>query len=246
MQYPVDLHTHTIESHHAYSTIYEYVQIAKANGTKMFATTDHGPDLTDGAHPFHFNNMVVIPRICEGIAVLRGAEGNIRNDGTIDLTDYHMTRLDIVLAGFHPCYEVLSKEKNTEIYIKLIRSGLADVITHPGSTQYPFDYEPVLEEAFKHNVAIEINGSSDMNTRKGSTQNCIEIEKLCKKIGTRIALGSDAHICYGLSNFSHCMEIIRATDISDDMIINTSPVKVLDFLESRGHKRIEELREFFK
>ena len=43
-----------------------------------------------------------------------------------------------------------------------------------------------------------------------------------------------------------CKEKInKELDISDDKIINTSPSKVLDFLESRGHKPIVEMRNFF-
>lgn len=245
MQYPVDLHTHTLESHHAYSTIFEYVEMAKRKGVLMFATTDHGPDLKDGSHNWHFNNLKCIPRLCDGIAVLRGAEANIKNDGTLDLTGYHHTVLDIVLAGFHPCYDVLDSDSNTNAYIKLIESGKADVITHPGSTNYPFDYEAVLEAALKHGVAVEINGSSDVNTRIGSTKNCIEIAKICKRIGTRISLGSDAHVCYALANFEHCLDIIKEAQINDDQIINTSPKKVLDFLVDRGHAPIQELRACF-
>ena len=63
MQFPVDLHTHTVASYHAYSTIVEYVHQAKLCGIKMFATTDHGPSLEDAPHVWHFGNLKVVPRI---------------------------------------------------------------------------------------------------------------------------------------------------------------------------------------
>ena len=110
---------------------------------------------------------------------------------------------------------------------------------------WPSDYEEVLVCAKENNVAIEINSSSDINTRFGSHDNCIEIAKLAKKIGNTISLGSDAHICYYIGNFESVLEILKQADISDDKIINTSPSKVLDFLESRGHKPIVEMRNFF-
>lgn len=47
MKYTVDTHTHTVASTHAYSTIHDYLPIAKAKGIKLFATTDHGPDMAD-------------------------------------------------------------------------------------------------------------------------------------------------------------------------------------------------------
>ena len=52
--YPVDLHAHTIASTHAYSTVSEYFQQAKKKGIKLFAITDHGPDMDDAPHEWHF------------------------------------------------------------------------------------------------------------------------------------------------------------------------------------------------
>ncbi len=43
--YPVDLHMHTVASTHAYSTLSDYIAQAKQKGIKLFAITDHGPDM---------------------------------------------------------------------------------------------------------------------------------------------------------------------------------------------------------
>lgn len=43
--YPVDLHMHTVASTHAYSTLHDYIAEAKRKGIKLFAITDHGPDM---------------------------------------------------------------------------------------------------------------------------------------------------------------------------------------------------------
>ncbi|WP_281072432.1 phosphatase [Succinivibrio dextrinosolvens] len=247
MQFFIDLHTHTIASDHAYSTIVECVNYAKNNGIVMFATTDHGPALEDGPHPWHFNNLKVVPRICDGVAVLRGIEANIDKNGDIDVTKAQLEKvLDIVLAGFHPSNPPSDADAHTKMYLKVIESGNVDVITHPGCAAYPCDYEQVLLAAKEHNVAIEINSSSDVNTRFGSHDNCVEIAKLAKKIGNTISIGSDAHICYYMCNFEPSIEIIKNAGISEEQIINTSPNRVLDFLESRGHRSIPEMREFFK
>jgi putative hydrolase len=45
--YPVDLHMHTVASTHAYSTLHDYIAEAKRKGIKLFAITDHGPDMAD-------------------------------------------------------------------------------------------------------------------------------------------------------------------------------------------------------
>lgn len=245
MRFLVDLHTHTIASDHAYSTINEYVMYAGKNGIEMFATTDHGPDLEDGPHPWHFGNLRVIPHVVDGIAILRGIEANIRADGDIDLEDRYLKRLDIVLAGFHPNLPPSTKEEHTRLAKSVISSGKIDVITHLGNPQYPIDIKAVLECAKEHNVAVELNASSDVNTRRGSHDNCVEIAKLARDIGNVVSLGTDAHVCYFLGRFDTVTPIIEEARLSYDQIINTSPMKVLDFLESRGHEPIKSLHKLF-
>ena len=59
--YPVDLHMHTVASTHAYSTLHDYIAEAKRKGIKLFAITDHGPDMADAPHYWHFVNMHIWP-----------------------------------------------------------------------------------------------------------------------------------------------------------------------------------------
>lgn len=42
------------------------------------------------------------------------------------------------------------------------------------------------------------------------------------------------------------MGILKDANIGEDQIINTSPLKVLDFLESRGKEPIAQMRSFFE
>lgn len=44
----IDMHTHTISSGHAYSTLHENVQFAKKNGIKILGLSDHGPNMPGG------------------------------------------------------------------------------------------------------------------------------------------------------------------------------------------------------
>lgn len=247
-RFPVDLHTHTIASDHAYSTLEECIARAPKNGLAMFACTDHGMAIKDSPYRGHFTNMGVIPRICDGgVAVLRGIEANIMDDGSLDIDESIASKLDIVLAGFHPnlphCPDV---EANTRRLVRVIKSGLVDVISHPGVAAYPSDYEEVARCAKENGVALEINSSSSINTRPGSHENCVKIAKICKELGNIVSLGSDAHISYFMGHFDESEKVIAEAGLSDSQIINTSPLKVLDFLEGRGHPRIDEMRDFFE
>lgn len=65
--YPVDLHMHTVASTHAYSTLSDYIAEARRKGIKLFAITDHGPDMADAPHHWHFINMRIWPRVVDGV-----------------------------------------------------------------------------------------------------------------------------------------------------------------------------------
>lgn len=245
MRFQVDLHTHTVACSHAYSTLGEYVEQAVDTGISMFATTDHGPDLADGPHKWHFSNLTVVPRIIRNVAVLRGIEANITEDGCLDIEDYIREKLDIVLAALHSNYTPTNEKEHTRLLIKVIESGKVDILAHPGARLYPIDYEEVLACAKEHNVAIEINASTSVNARFGSHDNCVKIAKIAARLGNAISLGSDAHIASFLGCFDESIKVLEDAELGYENVINTSPAKVLDFLESRGHAPIKELREYF-
>lgn len=238
MKIEVDTHCHTLASGHAYSTIVENAKAASEKGLKMIAITDHGPAIPGTFHEAYFGYMKVIPRKIEGVYVLRGIEANIMDyNGTLDIRERLLKRLDIVLAGFHrPCYNGGSVEQNTCAAIEAVKNPYVDILVHPGNPEFPMDFERVVQAAKEYNVHIEINNSSFTITRKGSIQNCILIAKKAAEIGVKIAVGSDAHVCFDVGNFDKSIEVITDAGISEDNVLNTSPDKVISFLRSKGRK----------
>ena len=73
----VDLHTHTIASGHAYSTIQESVMHASSVGVEVIAITDHGPSMEGSPCAGYFDNMARIPRKMHGVDLLMGCEVNV-------------------------------------------------------------------------------------------------------------------------------------------------------------------------
>ena len=61
MRLLADLHTHTLASGHAYSTLTENAQAARLKGLELIAITDHGPTVPQGAHPWYFWNLKAAP-----------------------------------------------------------------------------------------------------------------------------------------------------------------------------------------
>jgi putative hydrolase len=80
-----------------------------------------------------------------------------------------LTSLDLIIAGFHePVFAPQDKETNTAAMIATIASGNVHIISHPGNPKFPIDIQAVAQAAAKHRVALEINNSSFVHSRKGS------------------------------------------------------------------------------
>ncbi|WP_312670718.1 phosphatase [Pseudescherichia sp.] len=243
--YPVDLHMHTVASTHAYSTLHDYIAIAKSKGLKLFAITDHGPDMADAPHYWHFVNMRIWPRLVDGVGILRGIEANIKNiAGEIDCTGPMLTSLDLIIAGFHePVFAPQDRDTHTEAMIATMASGNVHIISHPGNPKYPVDISAIAAAAAKYDVALEINNSSFIHSRKGSEANCRAIAAAVRDAGGWVALGSDSHTAFSLGDFSECRKVLDDVDFPEDRILNVSPRRLLNFLESRGMPPIDEFAE---
>ena len=77
MKIIADMHTHTIASGHAYSTLNELAAEAARKGLLALAVTDHGPALPGGPHIYHFGAMRFFPEHISGVRIFRGIEANI-------------------------------------------------------------------------------------------------------------------------------------------------------------------------
>ncbi|EDP8628714.1 phosphatase [Salmonella bongori] len=243
--YPVDLHMHTVASTHAYSTLSDYIAEAKRKGIKLFAITDHGPDMDDAPHHWHFINMRIWPRLVDGVGILRGIEANIKNiAGEIDCSGKMFDSLDLIIAGFHePVFAPQDKETNTQAMIATIASGKVHVISHPGNPKYPVEVTAIAQAAAKHHVALEINNSSFLHSRKGSEENCRAVAAAVRDAGGWVALGSDSHTAFTLGDFTECRKILDAVNFPEDRILNVSPKRLLGFLESRGMEPVPEFTD---
>lgn len=77
MKIELDVHTHTIASGHAFSTLQEMAQAAAGKGLKVLGITEHSPGIPGTCHPIYFRNLHVVPRRMYGVELLLGAEINI-------------------------------------------------------------------------------------------------------------------------------------------------------------------------
>lgn len=234
MEYILDVHTHTIVSGHAYSTMQEVVDQAAEKGLKLVAITDHAPTMPGSTHMFYFSNLSVIPDFIKGVEVLKGIEANIINyDGDIDVDANVLEQLDIVIASLHPpCIDFGSKEQNTNAIIGAIENPYVNIIGHPDDGRFPLDYDKVIKAAKKNNVLLEVNNSS-MNPqgfRKGTKNIKLMLEK-CMKENVSIVLGSDSHVSYDVGRFDRAIKLIDEIKFPKELIVNTSVEKLKRYLK---------------
>lgn len=237
MKYPIDLHTHTIASGHAYSTIMENARYASDIGMKILGTADHGPNMPNAPYIWYFGNFRVLPRKLFGVAMLYGCEANIIDyDGNLDLPLDYQEKIDFMIASIHhPVMELnQNPELNTQAFLKVMDNPNVHILGHIGNPLFPIYEEEVVKKAKEKNILIEINNSSFSGSRPGSKDICKKVALLCKEYKTMIILNSDAHFCHSIGNFDEAIKMLNEINMPEELIINNSEEKLLDFLRSKG------------
>ncbi len=238
----IDLHTHTISSGHAYSTLQENVAEAKIAGLKYLGISDHGPMMPGGAHNFHFDNLPAIPTIVNGIRVFRGCEINIMDEnGTLDLPEKTILKLDYLIASIHgPCYSVEhTLEQNMNAYQAVCNNPYVSIIGHPDDGRFPVDYDKLAKMAKDTDTIIEINCASLKPTsfRLNGLENITKLIESCKKQGTMVVVNSDAHFSSAVGRLENGLSLLEEYKFPKELILNYNEELILKNFDK--HSNIE-------
>ncbi len=235
MKIIADLHTHTLVSHHAYSSLEEMVAGAGRANLSAIAITDHGPQMPDGANSWHFTSMWIVPRQINSISVLRGGEANIVSyDGAIDLSQADLNFLDLTIASLH-AYAIKpgSFEQNTAVYEKMLKNPGIDILGHPTDPPFEFDYESVVKLAHETGKALELN-SHALRKHPEAIDKYKRLALLCKEHETLLTVSSDAHVSYEVGYFGPIPEMLDELEIPRHLVVNASRENLSRFLRDRG------------
>ena len=239
MRYEADTHSHTIASGHAYNTIMEMAQAARDKGLKMLGITDQTHGVPEAAPEAYFRNYKIIPREIFGVRLLMGAEVNILNDGTIDMSEKCLRRMDIVIASLHgQCYKNAGLEGNTETVLKVIENPFVDILGHPDDSHLPLDYERIAAKAAETGTIIELNEYSHVQTglRYDCRENQLAWLKYCKAMRVPVAIGSDAHFMNRVGEHSGVESVLIEADFPMDLVMNTDAEKLAAYLKARKER----------
>lgn len=224
MKTALDVHTHTVASGHAFSTLQEMVQAAADKGLQLLGITEHAPSLPGTCAPIYFRNLHVVPRRMYGVELLLGAELNILDyQGTIDLEEADLKRLDIRIAGLHSlCYTPGTIDQNTDAVLGAIRNPYVHIISHPGDGTAQLHFEPLVLASKEHDTLLEINNSSlnPVRNKRDARANNLIILRLCKQYNVPVILGSDAHISFDIARYDFLYPLLQETDFPEQLILN--------------------------
>ncbi len=230
----LDVHTHTVMSGHAYSTLQEMVAAAQQKNLDILGITEHAPGIPGTCNPIYFRNLHVVPRQFGNLRLMLGAELNILDTkGTLDLDEYYYKMLDIRIAGIHLlCWEGGTIEENTQGMINAIRNPWTQIISHPGDGTAELLFEPIVLAAKESKTLLEINNSSLNPNRNKETalRNNLEILRLCKQYEVPVVLSSDAHISYAIADYSFIWPLLQETEFPDQLIMNYFPARFLSYI----------------
>lgn len=234
MKLVMDLHTHTVASSHAFSTLKENIEAAAEKGLAVMGTSDHGGGMPGAAHDYMFSNYRVVRPELMGVRILRGIEANITNyDGEIDTIPLVLSKVDYVIASIHqPCYTIGSKEENTNAFVNAMKNPHVKIIGHSDDDRIPVDFDRLAEAAKETGVALELNNSSLVpnSVRKNGKANATAMLLAAKEHGAKIILGSDAHIYYDVGRFDEALALIEEVDFPEELVINTRVEKLEELL----------------
>ena len=230
----LDVHTHSIASGHAYSTIQEMAQRASEIGLEILGITEHATNLPGAPLDIYFKNLHVVPRQMCGVRLLMGVELNILDTrGTLDYGEEILKNLDLRIAGIHSlCWQGGTKDENTQGMISAIRNPWVQIISHPGDGTADLHFEPIVLAAKETHTLLELNNSSLNPVRHKVTahDNFCEILRLCRRYEVPIILGSDAHISFSIADYRFCTPLLEETDFPEQLIVNDKPAEFLHYV----------------
>lgn len=219
------------------ASIETMVKEAIKHGFRYIAITDHTKHLamTHGLdEKMLLKQMAEIDRLNKKFAgkikILKGTECDILKDGSLDLKDEILAKLDIVGASVHSYFN-LSKNDQTERIKKAMENPNVDIIFHPTGriinrrAPYEIDIDYLIKFAKIKNVILEVNAYPDrLDLKDDYIRKCVEL-------GVRMSIDSDAHAPDHFFYLKYGIAQARRGWAQKKDIINAWPLeKMLKFL----------------
>lgn len=222
------------------ASIEDMAKAAQAAGLGYIAITDHTKSLgfingldekrlaKQGAEIDKLNRKL------RGFTILKGTECDIRKDGSLDLSDAALAKLDWVGASIHSAFH-LPRAEQTKRVLKAISNPHVDCLFHPtcrliGKREpIDYDFDEVLAAAKRHRVALEIDAYPDR-----SDLNDAHVRSAVKA-GVALAIDTDAHAPEHFAYLKLGEGIARRGWARKADVLNTKSAKLLMAYLAKKH-----------
>jgi len=210
-------------------SIEQMAKEAKRQGLQYIAITDHTRDLamTGGSDEKKLERQMKeidkINKKVTGIKILTGAEVNIRKDGSLDIADDTLLKLDVVGVSVHSNFR-MSRADMTARIIRAMQNKNVDILFHPTGRvinkrdAYEVDMDAIIAEAKKTGTILEANASERLDLKDVDIRKTIEA-------GVKIAINSDAHSTEHIANLRYGIAQARRGWAEKKDVINAWPLK---------------------
>jgi DNA polymerase (family X) len=223
-----DLHCHTTWSD-GKASVLEMGKAARDRGYEYLAICDHTPNvsvvpgLDADALRRQADDIAAANEELTPFRILRGAECDIRADGTLDLPDDVLAELEWVQLSLHAGQRAPRAELTARI-CEAMRHPAVRCLSHPTGRlighrpENALDLERTIEVALEHAVALEVNGLPSRLDLKG------EHVRAAVAAGVRVTCSTDAHSVEGLGNIELSVHTARRGGATAADVVNTQPL----------------------
>ncbi len=224
-----DLQTQTTWTDGA-NSIEEMVAEAQRLGHEYMAITDHtrGLAMTGGSDEKKLRQQMVaidaLNKQLRGFTLLKGAEVNINKDGTLDIDDATLAKLDVVGVAVHSHFN-LSRAEQTRRVIRAIENPHADILFHPTARvlqkrePIDVDIDAVIAAAKHSGTVLEIDAYPERLDLKDE-----HVRKVVEA-GVKLVIDSDAHSTHHLHFLHFGIATARRGWAKKSDVINTKPLR---------------------
>jgi len=216
-------------------SIKEMAEKAYALGRSYILITDHsqGLGIAGGLSierlMDQWHEIDELNEIFEGkLVILKGAEVEVRTDGTLDYPDEVLERLDVVVAALHSNLRQ-DRGQLTERYIKAISHPLVHILAHPSGRLFGVreeanaDWERIFKAAASSGTLLEINAHPsrlDLSEKK---------IRQAFNLGCKFVISTDAHDIHEQEYMFFGVAQARRAWLKRSDVANAQPLK--SFLE---------------
>jgi DNA polymerase (family 10) len=226
-----DLHSHT-DATDGRETLERMAEAAAERGLEYLAVTDHTRSLkiTNGQDERRLRaQMAAIDRLngkLRGFTLLKGAEVDILEDGSLDLPDDVLRDLDLTVCSVHSKF-TLDPRRQTERVLRAMEHPSFRILGHPTGRLllrrigHPLDVDRLIRAAKELGRVLEVNSQPDR----------LDLDDLAcrraKEARVLLAISSDAHGIHELDYLRWGVDQARRGWLEPRDVVNTRPLPEL-------------------